>query len=74
MKGFLKENLGTESIDEVALEDLKKEIGGTGMLSRLKYRRDVQNAFSGKRPAIAKGEIFRTENAHAKHLEEKDKH
>lgn len=41
MKGFIKEKLGTDSIDEIALEALKKEIGGGGMLPRLKHRRDV---------------------------------
>jgi hypothetical protein len=73
MKSFIKDKTGTDQIDQVDLDDLKKQIGGDGMLQRLKYRRDVQNAFSGKRPAIAKGEVIKQEHAHAEFLDDKFK-
>jgi hypothetical protein len=73
MKGFLKDTMKTDQIDQVDLDALKKEIGGEGMLTRLKYRRDVQNAFSGKRPAIAKGEVIKQEHAHAEFIDDKFK-
>lgn len=73
MKGFLKQTVGTDQIDQVDLDQLKENIGGNGMLQRLKYRRDVQNAFSGKRPAIAKGEVIKQEHAHAEYIEDKFK-
>lgn len=71
MKGFLKDTMKTDQIDKVDLDALKKEIGGDGLISRMKYRREVQNQFTGKRPAIAKGEIMKAEHAHAEFLDEK---
>jgi len=59
MKGFLKETMKTDQIDKVDMDELKKQVEGEGMLARMKYRRQVQNAFSGKRPAIAKGEVMK---------------
>jgi hypothetical protein len=56
------------------LDDLKKKVEGDGMLSRAKYRRQVQGGFTGKRPAIAKGEIMRAEHEHAEFLDEALKH
>lgn len=41
------------------------------MLAKAKYRRQVQAGFTGKRPAIAKGEIIRQEHEHAEYLDEK---
>lgn len=43
------------------------------MLARSKYRRQVQNAFTGKRPAIAKGDIVREEHEHADYIDDKFK-
>jgi len=63
----------TDQIDKVALEDLKKAIDGEGMLSRIKHRRQVGSAMSGKRPAVAKGEIVKTEHVSAENLDEKEK-
>ena len=34
---------------------------------------EVQNAFSGKRPAIAKGEVIKQEHAHAEFIDDKFK-
>lgn len=39
----------------------------------MKYRREVQNSFTGKRPAIAKGEVIKTEHHHAEFIDEKYK-
>ena len=55
------------------LDDIKKVVDGDSMIGRIKYRRQVGNAMSGKRPAIAKNEVFRSENAHAEFLEDKVK-
>ena len=43
------------------------------MLSRIKYRKQVGNAMTGKRPVIEKGEIFKAEHALAENLDEKSK-
>lgn len=59
MKGFLKEQFGHDQIEKVPLDELKKKVEGEGMLAKAKYRRQVQAGFTGKRPAIAKGEIVR---------------
>lgn len=55
------------------MDKLKQDVEGEGMIARMKYRRAVQNAFTGKRPAIAKGEIIRQEHEHAEFLDEKNK-
>lgn len=55
------------------MDELKKQVEGEGLISRMKYRRQVQNQFSGKRPAIAKGEVMKAEHEHAEFLEEKFK-
>jgi hypothetical protein len=73
MKGFLKDQFGHDQIERVELEDLKKKVEGVGMLARAKYRRQVQGGFTGKRPAIAKGEIMRQEHEHAEFLDESTK-
>jgi len=73
MKAFLRDTMKTDQIDKVDIDELKKQIEGEGMLSRMKYRRQVQNAFTGKRPAIAKGEVMKQEHEHAEFLEEKFK-
>jgi hypothetical protein len=73
MKGFIKETMKTDQIDKVDMDDLKKQVEGEGMLARMKYRRQVQNAFSGKRPAIAKGEVMKQEHEHADFIEDKFK-
>ena len=43
------------------------------MIKRIQYRKAVQNSLTGKRPAIAKGEIFKRENAHADALDDTQK-
>lgn len=73
MKSFIKETMQTDQIENVKLDDLKKAIDGDNMLNRIKYRKQVGNLMSGKRPVIAKGEIIKQEHAHAEHLDEKVK-
>ena len=46
-------------------------VEGDNMCSRIQYRRQVGNMMSGKRPAIAKGEVLKQEHAHAEHLDDK---
>ena len=43
------------------------------MIGRIKYRKQVGQAMSGKRPVVAKGEIMKKENAHADLLDDKVK-
>jgi len=71
MKVYLKETMKTDQIEKVDMDELKKQVEGEGMLTRMKYRRQVQNAFSGKRPAIAKGEVMKMEHEHADFIDEK---
>jgi len=44
------------------------------MIKRIQYRKAVQQSFLGKKPVIAKGEVFKRENTLAKGLDEKSKH
>jgi len=43
------------------------------MIKRIQYRKAVQNSLTGKKPAIAKGEIFKRENALAEGLDDDQK-
>lgn len=43
------------------------------MIKRIQYRRAVQNSLTGKRPAIAKGEIFKREHALAENIDDTEK-
>ena len=55
------------------MDQLKTAADGDPLLSRIKFRKQVGNAMSGKRPAIAKGEIFKMEMALAENLDEASK-
>ena len=70
MKNFIKETMHTDQIDRIALQDLKQVIEGDQLVSRVKYRRQVGKAMSGKRQEVAKGQILKLEHAHAEHLDE----
>ena len=70
MKRFLKQTMKTDQIDKVSLEELKKIVEGEGMISRIKYRKQVNNFMTGKRPVIAKYEKMKLEHAHADQLDE----
>lgn len=65
--------MGTDQIENVDFEAFKKKVDGEGMLTRIKYRHQVGNAMTGKKPVIAKGEVVKMEHAHASNLEEKDR-
>ena len=39
MKGYLKETMKTDNIKNINLEDLKKQINGEDLVSRIKYRK-----------------------------------
>ena len=69
MKSFLKEQFGHDQIDKIALEELKSKTEGETMLARAKYRRQVQDGFTGKKPAVSKGEVYRKEHEHAEFLD-----
>ena len=55
----------TEQIESVSLDELKKIVEGEGMISRIKYRKQVNNFMTGKRPVIAKFEKMKLEHPHA---------
>jgi len=55
------------------MEKLKDQVQGGSMLPRIKHRKQVGNAMTGKRPVIEKGEIFKAEHALADNIEEKSK-
>ena len=66
MKRFLKQTMNTDQIDKVRLDELKKTVEGEGMISRIKYRKQM----TGKKPLIAKGEKIKFEHAKADDLED----
>lgn len=70
MKKFLKETMHTDEIDKVSLDELKKIVEGEGMISRIKYRKQVNNFMTGKRPVVAKYEKLKLEHAHADAIDE----
>lgn len=59
MKQFLKETMKTDQIENVNMEQLKEAIDGESMIKRIKYRKQVGNYMAGKKPVVAKGEIFK---------------
>jgi|TARA_B110000305_G_C19155235_1_gene499957 hypothetical protein len=67
MKRYLKQTMNTDQIDKISLDELKKVVEGEGMISRIKYRK---NMLSGKKPIIAKYEKMKLEHAHADQLDE----
>jgi len=73
MKKYVKEQLGTDQVESIDFEELKKKVDGEGLISRIKYRHQVGNFMTGKKPVIAKGEVVKLEHAHASSLEEKDR-
>lgn len=73
MKQFLKIHLGTEVIQSIDFNELKKKVDGESMLARIKYRKQVQAQMTCKKPAVAKGEIVKLEHAHAANLDKRDR-
>ena len=41
MKDFLSKSFGTDKIDKIDYEELKRKIEGGGLVTRLKYRKNV---------------------------------
>lgn len=70
MKTFIKQTMNTDQIDKVSLDELKKIVEGEGMISRIKYRKQINNFMTGKRPVIAKYEKMKLEHAHADQLDD----
>lgn len=65
--------MGTDVIENVDFDTFKTKVEGEGMLTRIKYRHQVGNSLTGKKPVVAKGEVIKLEHAHATSLEEKDR-
>jgi len=73
MKSFVQQKFGTDNIERINFDELKRVTEGETMLSRIKYRRQVGNTVGGKRKPIAKGEILKQEHAHAELLDVSEK-
>jgi len=73
MKTFVRETMKTDQIEKVNLDELKKAIDGEGLISRMKYRRQVGATMSGKRPVIAKGEVIKQEHIQADNIDVSDR-
>ena len=41
MRNFIKETMRTDQIDRVDYEELKRQVEGEGLISRIKYRKQV---------------------------------
>ena len=48
MKKFLQKSFGTDKIDKVDYEELKKKVEGGGLVTRLKYRKGITSNITGK--------------------------
>ena len=70
MKRYLRETMNTDQIEKISLEDLKKQVEGEGMISRIKYRKNIM---THKKPVVGKYEKMKLEHAHAEHLDESEK-
>jgi len=57
--------MNTEQIEKVSLDELKKVVDGEAMISRIKYRKQLNTFMTGKRPVVAKHEKMKLEHAHA---------
>lgn len=71
MRAFLKKCFGTESIEQVDKDELKRTIQGDNPVSRIKYRKEVGNLMAGRRQVVKKGEIFKSENVMASKIDDK---
>jgi hypothetical protein len=43
MKRFLKQTMNTTEIEKISLDELKKIVEGEGLISRIKYRKQIMN-------------------------------
>ena len=60
--------MGTEEIENVDFDEFKRKVEGESIITRIKYRHQIGNALTGKKPVIAKGEIVKLEHSHASAL------
>lgn len=67
LKKFLKDEMGTDDINEVNLTVLKEKVEGENVIKKGEYRKAAA-ALSGRRPKILKGEAFSNEANFASHL------
>jgi hypothetical protein len=62
---FLKDEMGTDNINEVNLTVLKEKVEGEAVVKKGEYRKA---GALGRRPKILKGEAFSNEANFASHL------
>jgi len=48
MKDFLTKSFGTDKIDRIDYEELKRKVEGGGLVTRLKYRKNITSNITGK--------------------------
>jgi solute carrier family 8 (sodium/calcium exchanger) len=73
MRSFIKETQQTDQIEKVNMQKLKQAVEGETLIGRIKYRRQVGAAMTGKRELIAKGEIVKDELLRADDIADSEK-
>ena len=68
MKEFLKTEFGTDKIQNINEDELKKKIQGESIIDRLKYRKQVGLVNMAKKSIVKKGEKIVLEEQDADHL------
>ena len=68
MKEFLKGEFGTDKIQHINEDELKKRIQGESIIDRLKYRKQVGLVNIGKKSIVQKGQKVVIEEQDADHL------
>jgi hypothetical protein len=58
--------MNTTEIEKISLDELKKIVEGEGLISRIKYRKQIMNT---QKPVIAKHEKMKLEHAHADQID-----
>jgi len=68
MKDFLKNEFGTDKIQNIDEDDLKKRIQGDSVIDRMKYRKQVGLINMGRKQIVQKGQKVIVEEQDADHL------
>ena len=68
MKNYLRETMNTDQIENVSMEELKRQIEGKSMLTRAGYRK---TGLSGRPKIMAKGAVFKQELKSSEHVDNK---
>ena len=68
MKEFLKNEFGTDKIQHINEDELKKRIQGESIIDRLKYRKQVGLVNMGRKSIVQKGQKVVIEEQDADHL------